>query len=72
VNGSGQVVGTSGATTGWPHAFSWTNAGGMVDLDAPPGGESWAYDVNSAGHVVGEAGTAAWLQRRSHGRRRTA
>jgi probable HAF family extracellular repeat protein len=46
VNANGQVVGTSG------HAFSWTQAGGMVDLGTL-GGASTAIDVNANGQVVG-------------------
>ena len=47
VNGNGQVVGQS-TGTGVSHGFSWTQAGGMVDL-----GQGWANAVNGSGQVVG-------------------
>ncbi|MCR6699691.1 MAG: hypothetical protein NVV68_00280 [Dokdonella sp.] len=46
------------------HAFFWSEETGMVDL--APGSElaSWAWDVNSAGQVVGEgAGAFIWTQK---------
>jgi len=46
------------------HAFFWSEDTGMVDLD--PGSEfaSWAWDVNSAGQVVGEGrGAFIWTQK---------
>jgi len=48
VSNSGQAVGTSGG-----HAFSWTVAGGMVDLGTLGGTQSDAYAVNENGQVVG-------------------
>jgi probable HAF family extracellular repeat protein len=53
VNDSGQVVGYSHTASGWEHAFSWTQTGGMVDLDTLGGTWSWAYAVNASGQVVG-------------------
>lgn len=49
INASGQIVGN-----GARHAFSWTAAGGMVDL----GFGTVAVDVNDAGQVVGWSSTA--------------
>jgi len=58
VNDEGQVVGES-ATTGdhYPHAFFWTQKGGMVDLGTLGGTTSRATDVNDEGQVVGESAT---------------
>ena len=55
VNNEGQVVGRSGDDD-WPwHAFSWTQAGGMVDLGVgfPYGLKGYAYAVNDVGQVAG-------------------
>jgi len=55
LNDDGHVVGYSyiaGNTT--QHAFSWTQAGGLVDLGLPPGGTaSFATAVNASGQVAG-------------------
>ena len=56
VSNSGQVVGTTIITIGEfleAHAFSWTAAGGMVDLGSFGGSRSEAYAVNENGQVVG-------------------
>src|SRR5919201_330131 len=37
VSDNGQVVGSSNTASGQTHAFSWTQAGGMVDLGTLPG-----------------------------------
>ena len=57
ISDSGQVVGAAQPTAGGYHAFSWTSAGGMVDLGGFAAGEnSYAWDIDSAtGHVVGTA-----------------
>jgi probable HAF family extracellular repeat protein len=59
VNARGQVVGGSATASSSGHAFSWTQAGGMIDLGAStdpsvPGYTS-AAAVNEAGQVVGSA-----------------
>ena len=59
MNDSGQVVGarnTPGDTA--EHAFSWTEAGGMVDLGTLGGTRSSAVAVNASGQVVGQSTTA--------------
>ena len=40
------------------HAFSWTNADGMVDLSTLGGTNSYASAVNSRGQVVGGSNVA--------------
>jgi probable HAF family extracellular repeat protein len=52
VNASGQVVGWSSTAGGEGHAFSWTRAGGMVDLGTL-GGSTAAFAVSDSGQVVG-------------------
>ena len=63
VNASGQVVGTS--FTGIPgqlHAFSWTPAGGMVDLGTLGGKWSFPLALNASGQVVGYSTTPGDVQ----------
>jgi probable HAF family extracellular repeat protein len=64
VNGAGQVVGYGSAAQvpSDTHAFSWTQAGGMVDLGTL-GGDSFAAAVNDAGQVVGFSATAVCCRR---------
>src|SRR5206468_830771 len=54
-----QVVGESQTASGDWHAFSWTHAGGMVDLGSL-GGTTSAHAVNDGGQVVGEGFTASF------------
>src|SRR6266542_3972255 len=54
VNNSGQVVGYGRLANYEYHAFSWTQAGGMIDLGTLGGGTfSSAVAVNASGQVVG-------------------
>jgi probable HAF family extracellular repeat protein len=54
VNDSGQVVGRSSTTfSTQQRAFSWTAAGGMVDLGTLGGNFSGARAVNDSGQVLG-------------------
>ena len=55
VSASGQVVGGSNLSNGWD-AFSWTQAGGMVDLGTFYEA-SYALAVNQSGQVAGWAAT---------------
>jgi probable HAF family extracellular repeat protein len=59
VNDFGQVVGTGYTAAGMQHAFSWTAAGGMVDLGTLGGPYSSAAAVNNNGQIVGSSYTAA-------------
>ena len=72
VNPSGQVVGYSSTAGGETHAFSWTQAGGMVDLGTLGGSYSQRAAVNDSGQVVGVSDTTGGRARctRSRGRRR--
>src|SRR6266446_6992546 len=49
INASGQVVGESDTAGGSRHAFSWTAAGGMIDLGTLGGAYSAATAVNDSG-----------------------
>jgi probable HAF family extracellular repeat protein len=54
INKSGRVVGYASVPDGSPHAFLWTEAGGMQDLGTLPGGSgAFANAINSSGQVVG-------------------
>jgi probable HAF family extracellular repeat protein len=57
VNASGQVAGVSANLAGQTRAFSWTQAGGMVELTL--GGHSEATAVNDSGQVVGWSNDAS-------------
>ncbi|HKP19383.1 MAG TPA: hypothetical protein VJT84_12965 [Gaiellaceae bacterium] len=52
VSESGQVVGWYEDASGVPRAFSWTPAGGRVNLDSL-GQQSYATAVNDSGQMVG-------------------
>lgn len=73
VNDAGEVVGHSSGRTG-RRAFIWTQAEGMRDLGALPGGsDARALHINEAGQVVGSAqtnqGARAFIWTRSDGMR---
>ncbi len=61
INSAGHVVGDSEVAEGVRRAFRWIDAdangladpGAMVDLGTLGGSESYAYGMNSLGHVVG-------------------
>ena len=56
VNDNGQVVGLSSPADGLStRAFSWTQAGGMVDLGTLGGSVAHALAVNETGQVVGQS-----------------
>jgi len=59
INASGQVVGHASTASGAYHAFRWTSAGGMVDLNTLlPSGSGWtlttANAINDSGQITGE------------------
>jgi probable HAF family extracellular repeat protein len=58
INNNGVIVGWSTRSNGTPYAFSWTQAGGMVDLNALlPLNSGWvlteANGVNDKGQITG-------------------
>jgi len=55
VNSAGKVTGWSFTAAGVKHAFSWTKAGGIVDLGTLGGSSSIALNVNTPGQIVGQA-----------------
>lgn len=66
INDAGQVIGTSDAGEGFPHCFSWTAAGGMVDLgdvEGDPEGDGhfvcYPEDLNGNGVAVGSTVTSS-------------
>ena len=69
INASGQVVGASFTSTGEQHAMTWTEAGGMVDLNKvlhnPPPGLllTNAYTVSDNGSIVAQANPGLVLLR---------
>lgn len=60
INNIGQVVGDYHilGTSNW-HAFLWTVEDGMMDLGTLGGDESWAWDINDNGQIVGAGNTAS-------------
>jgi len=55
VNEFGQVVGTYEPSLGKTCAFLWTPQGGLLDLPGRGGDNTFAYDINNAGQIVGGA-----------------
>lgn len=54
INEKGQVVGFSGLSSGWYHAFFWSKSDGMIQLQELPGAiRSFAIGINNKGQVVG-------------------
>jgi probable HAF family extracellular repeat protein len=64
VNASGQVVGFSGIDEA-KSAFSYTSAGGMVDLGSFGGFYNVAMGLNDAGQIVGTSGADGWADQRA-------
>ena len=53
INERGQVIGSSGMTGGWSHAFLWQN-GKITDLGMLSGGrDSYSSVINYKGQIVG-------------------
>jgi probable HAF family extracellular repeat protein len=53
ISDAGHVVGTSLTAQGFLHAFIWTGATGLVDVEPEPTAESAGWAVNSGGELVG-------------------
>jgi probable HAF family extracellular repeat protein len=53
ISPNGRVAGTACAAGTQPHAFSWTNGGGKIDIGTLGGVTSSALYVNDSGQVVG-------------------
>ena len=53
MNSKGEIAGTATVADGSPHAFRWTEAGGLEDLQGDRPGYSWAHGINDHGDVVG-------------------
>jgi probable HAF family extracellular repeat protein len=50
VNNLGQVAGSYAG-----HAFRWSLATGLVDINSPVASQSGSFDINEKGHIAGEA-----------------
>jgi probable HAF family extracellular repeat protein len=55
VDAFGQVLGSAYTSEQRPHAFLWTETGGLVDLGTLGGAKSTASAFNAEGLVVGES-----------------
>jgi probable HAF family extracellular repeat protein len=55
LNELGQVAGTAETAAGVFHAFRWSRASGLVDLNRPGVGNSIGIDINNKGQVAGTA-----------------
>lgn len=60
---SGRVIGTLSRSRDYFRAFTWTRAGGVVELGSLGSPESMPSGANNNGQVVGMAGDATGLQR---------
>jgi len=59
VNDTGQAVGyADNSKNGRPHAFLYSGSGPMQDLGTLGGTDSYAWDINSSGDIVGDASTS--------------
>jgi len=57
INDAGTIVGQEMTASGYRHAFSKTQSGGMVDLGTLGGGMSTALAINNKGWIVGTSTT---------------
>ena len=56
INDLGQVVGVSGGSDAYNHAFLWSKNRGMIDIGTlPEGTDTWGQAINNLGHVTGIA-----------------
>ena len=63
ITASGRIIGTLSRNRDYFRAFTWTRAGGIVELGSLGSPESMPSGANNQGQVVGMAGNAAGLQR---------
>jgi len=61
INASGQVVGTSRAADGQPHAFISHGGDPLVDLGIP-GANSYGNGINASGQVTGNIANRAYIR----------